>query len=223
MLLFLIKHSRPDLCNAVRELSKCLDGASDAAYKEMLRVIKYVMDTRNKGLKIEPTMGELEWKLIVYSDSDWANDKENRKSVGGYMIFLNGVLISWRSKLQRVVSLSSAEAAFYACAEAVKEVPFIKQLLEFLGIKVSQPIEVRIDNVGAIYMSQGEASTTRTRHMDVRWFYVNDLQDQGVIAIKFVRSADNVADIATKNVTAATMRSHVDSLVAEKDYWKEDW
>jgi hypothetical protein len=118
--------------------------------------------------------------------------------------------------------LSNAEAEFYACAEAVKEVPFIKQLLEFLGIKVSQPIEVKIDNVGAIYMSQGEASTTRTRHMDVRWFYVNDLQDQGVIAIKFVRSADNVADIATKNVTAATMRCHVDSLVAEKDYWEKE-
>lgn len=221
MLLFLIKHSRPDLCNAVRELSKCLDGASDGAYKEMLRVIKYVMDTRSKGLRMEPTMGELEWKLLVYSDSDWANDKETRRSVGGYMIFLNGVLISWRSKMQRVVSLSSAEAEFYACAEAVKEVPFIKQLLEFLGIKVTLPIEVKIDNIGAIYMSQGEASTTRTRHMDVRWFYVNDLQDQGVIAIKFVRSEDNVADVATKNVTAATMRSHVDSLVAEKDYWKE--
>jgi hypothetical protein len=97
---------------AVRELSKCLDGANEVAYKEMLRVIKYVMDTRNKGLKIEPTMGELEWKVLVYSDSDWANDKESRKSVGGYMIFLNGVLISWRSKMQRVVSLSSAEAEF---------------------------------------------------------------------------------------------------------------
>jgi hypothetical protein len=81
-------------------------------------------------------MGKLEWKLLVYSDSDWANNKENRKSVGGYMIFLNDVLISWRSKLQRVVSLSSAEAEFYACTEAVKEVPFIKQLLEFLGVKV---------------------------------------------------------------------------------------
>ena len=54
MLLFLIKHSRPDLCNGVRELSKCLDGANEAAYKEMLRIIKYVMDTRNKGLKISP-------------------------------------------------------------------------------------------------------------------------------------------------------------------------
>ena len=122
MLLYLIKHSRPDLCNAVRELSKCLDGASQAAYKEMLRIIKYVLDSKSKGLKIEPMLEELVWKIILFSDSDWAGDKDNRRSVGGYMLFLNGVLISWRSKLQKVVSLSSAEAEFYACSEAVKEI-----------------------------------------------------------------------------------------------------
>ena len=58
--------------------------------------------------------------------------------------------------------------------------------------------------------------------MVVRWFYVNNLQDQGVIAIKFVRSEENVADVATKNVAAVTMRNHVDSLVADKDYWRDD-
>ena len=61
MLLFLIKHSRPDICNAVRELSKCLDGPNEAAYKEMLRVVKYVMDTKDRGLKIAPTGEELNW------------------------------------------------------------------------------------------------------------------------------------------------------------------
>ena len=66
---------------------------------------------------------------------------------------MNGVLIAWRSKLQKVVSLSSAEAEFYACAEAVKEVPFIVQILRFLGVEVKTPVEVKVDNVGAIYMS----------------------------------------------------------------------
>ena len=124
--------------------------------------------------------------------------------------------------MQKVVSLSSAEAEFYACAEAAKEVPFLKQLLTFLGIKVVTPIEVMIDNVGAIYMSQGESSTSRTRHMDVRWFYVNDMQDEGTILIKFVRSEGNVADVGTKNVTAQVMRHHLDKLVAEKDYWLQE-
>ena len=224
MLLYLIKHSRPDLCNAVRELSKCLDGPSECAYKEMLRVIKYVMDTPYKGLRISPmipeVLEEMEWVLLLYSDSDWANDKENRKSVGGYMIFLNNVLISWRSKLQRVVSLSSAEAEFYALSEAVKEVPFILQLLKFLHIKVKMPVKVKVDNIGAIYMSQGEASTTRTRHMDTRYFYVNELQEQGIIEVVFVKSEENRADIATKNVDAKVMRFHIDEITAEKFYWR---
>ena len=69
MLLFLIKHSRPDICNAVRELSKCLDGPNEAAYKEMLRVVKYVMDTKDRGLKIAPTNEELKWELVVFSVS----------------------------------------------------------------------------------------------------------------------------------------------------------
>ena len=58
MLLHLIKHSRPDLCNAVRELSKCLDGANQAAHKEMLRVIKYVIDTKCFGLQINPKLSK---------------------------------------------------------------------------------------------------------------------------------------------------------------------
>ena len=188
----------------------------------MLRVVKYVMDTKDRGLKIAPTGEELKWELIVFSDSDWAGDKDNRRSVGGYMIFLNGVLIAWRSKLQKVVSPSSAEAEFYACAEAVKEVPFIVQILRFLGVEVKTPVEVKVDNVGAIYMSQNQASSTRTRHMDTRWFYVNDLQDDGLIIVKFVRSEENISDVATKNVSAMTMDKHIDAITAERNYWSGD-
>ena len=77
-----------------RELSKCLDGASQAAYKEMMRVIKYVLDTGTKELRIAPRLEKLIWKLLLFSDSDWAGDKDNRRSVGGYMLFLNDVLVS---------------------------------------------------------------------------------------------------------------------------------
>ena len=219
MLLYLIKHSRPDLVNAVRELSKCLDGASEAAYKEMLRVIKFVLDTKLKGLKIDPELIDIEWVVVVYTDSDWAGDMDNRRSVGGYMIFLNGVLISWRSKLQKVVSLSSAEAEFYALSEAVKEIPFIVNVLEFVGIKVKKPIDVYVDNVGAIYMSKSQVGSSRTRHMDTRFYYVTDYQEAGVINVKFVRSELNVADIATKNVTADIQNRHVDRLIADKEFW----
>jgi hypothetical protein len=84
MLLYLIKHSRPDIANVVRELSKCMDSATMAAYKEMLRVTKFVLNTESYCLKIEPKASEENWDLVVYSDSDWAGDTENQISITGF-------------------------------------------------------------------------------------------------------------------------------------------
>jgi hypothetical protein len=141
MLLYCIKHSRPDIANAVRELSKCLSRPNEAAYKEMLRVIKYVHDTPDLGLRMEPTVKD-EWEVKVYSDSDWAGDKDSRKSVSGYILFLCNVPVCWRSKSQAAISLSSSEAEMYALTEAVKEIPFIIQVLLFMNVKIKLPVEV---------------------------------------------------------------------------------
>jgi hypothetical protein len=215
-----LKHSRPDLSNPVRELTKVLDGATPAAYKEMLRIIRSVIDNPNLGLRVEPTIvdGVMKWKLVVYSDSDWAGDKDNRRSVTGFMLFLNGVLIAWRSKLQKTVSLSSSEAEFYACGEAVKEVPFVVQILTFLGISVELPVIVHVDNVGAIFMSENVTSSTRTRHMDTRWHFVREHQEKGLIKIIFVPSAGNISDILTKNVTGEVYETHLGKCVVVDSY-----
>ena len=201
MLLYLIKHSRPDMANTVRELSKVLDGPNESAYKEMLRAIKYVLGTKGRGLRIHPVVREvLKWILVLYLDSDWSRDKDDRKSNGGYMLFVNGVLVRWRSKKQKVVSLSCSEAEFYALAEAVKEIPFIIQVLVFLGVPVETAVTVYVDNIGAVFMSENPSSSSRTRHMSTRYFYAMDLRNDNVIIVKFIGSAENLADIATKNV-----------------------
>ena len=125
MLLFLVKHSRPDIANVVRELSKCADGATFGAYKELLRVIKFVLDTKDYGLKLEPKMEEEEWDLVVYSDSDWAGDTETRISITGFVVYLLGVPICWRSEGQKGATLSSSEAEYVALPEAAKEIKFV--------------------------------------------------------------------------------------------------
>ena len=102
-IMFLIKHSRPDLMSAVRELSKVLGKATEAAYKELLRCAKFVIGTKNKGLRLDPKpLVEGKWVLEVFSDSDWAGDPNDRKSVGCYVIFLNGAPIAWRARSQKV-------------------------------------------------------------------------------------------------------------------------
>ena len=137
-LLYLVKHSRPDIANPVRELSKVMDGASAGQLKELYRVIKYVLDTKNYGLKCLPNYEDT-WKMEAYCDSDYANDKEKRVSVTGYIIYFLGVPVSWKSRGQKSVTLSSTEAEYVALSEVTKEIKFILQVLEAMKIKIQLP------------------------------------------------------------------------------------
>ena len=99
MLFYLVKHSCPVLANMTKELSKANDGAISAAYKELLPVIKYVLDTKNLGFKIE-LMGNCNehWEIICFSNSDYAGDPVSRRSISGFILYVLGVLVSWWSK-----------------------------------------------------------------------------------------------------------------------------
>jgi hypothetical protein len=126
MLLYLVKHSRPDISNAVRELTKVLDGATNAHWKSLIHTIKFVLDTRLYTLRCSLF-------LHGYSDSEFAGDRDTRKSVFSFITFLCGAPISWKSKACHSVTLSSTEAEYYAGSETAKEMMFIKSILETLG------------------------------------------------------------------------------------------
>jgi hypothetical protein len=214
MLLYLIKHSRPDLANAIRELTKVLDGATQAHYKAMLRVIKYVIDTEHYGLRIEPH-GNQPVEIVAYSDSEYGGDRDTRVSVYGYKIYMNGALISWKSKSGKSVTLSSTEAEYFACSEAAKEVMFVKNVLETMGIEVKLPMIIRVDNTGAIYLANNYTAGQRTKHIDIRVHYVREYIRDGIIKIEFVRSENNDADILTKNTTEELFKFHSEKNVVE--------
>jgi hypothetical protein len=183
MLLYLVKHSRPDVANEVRELSKVMDGAMPAAIKEMKRVIKFVLDTRHYGLKIEPVVNgiDVDWVITVYTDSEYAGDKKKLISVNGSIIFLLGVAIMWRSKAQQSFTLSSAEAEFCSLSDAAKEIKFAYQILLSMGIEVKLPIIVRVDNIGAIFMTENVSTSSRTKHVDVKYHFVCEYVEDGFI------------------------------------------
>ena len=218
MLLYLVKYSRPDIANPVRELSKVLDSPTPASFKEMLRVIKYVLDTKEYGLRVHPTVAKDEcWELVCFCDSDYAGDPDSRRSVTGYVLYVKGVPVCWKSKAQRSVTLSSTEAEWIALSEAVKEIIFVLQLLESLKIEVNLPITVRVDNTGAIFMAKNINTTSGTKHVDVRTKYVNEYCEDGVIKIIFVESANNDADIFTKNLGQELHNKHSNKLISTKN------
>ena len=199
MLLYLVKHSRPDIANAVRQLSKALDAPNEAAFKEMKRVLKYTIDTKNLALRMEPKLDEIgNWSIIAYSDSNYAGDVENRISVAGFVLYLCGAPISWKSKGMKSVTLSSSEAEYIALSEAAKEVKFVYQVLQLMGIKVKLPIVIRVDNIGAIFMSGNVTVSPRTKHVDVRYHFVREFVFDGFIKVLFVKTTENDADLFSK-------------------------
>ena len=173
-LLYLTKYSRPDITNPVRELSKSMDGASMAQVTEMYRVINFVLEMKTLGLRMVPTFNDGIWKLEALSDSDFANDKDTRYSVYGYIIFC-GIRVVWKSKSMKSVVLSITEAEYVAVSEVVKEIKFLYQMLRSMEIKVPLPIKVQVDNVGAIWLENNSSVSERTKHDDLRAHFVRDI------------------------------------------------
>jgi hypothetical protein len=226
MLLYLIKHSRPDISNAVRELTKVLDGATQAHWKAMIRVIKYVFDTKKFALRIHPVVDHSSKQMFYLegiSDSEFAGDKDTRASVYGYIMYFCGAPVSWKSKSGKSVTLSSTEAEYFASSEAAKELMFMFNLLEGMNEHkgVVLPMSLHIDNTGAIYLANNHSTGPRTKHIDIRIHYVRELIDKGILKTVFVKSEDNDADIYTKNVCEELFNKHamknVDDLYEEEE------
>ena len=194
-LLYLTKHSRPDISNPVRELSKTMDAPAPVHLKEMYKLIRFVLSTKDYGLKFKLIKSITKWVLKALSDTDFASDKEMRISIYGYVIYFCGIPIAWRSKGMKSVVLSTTEAEYMALSEVVKELKFIVQLLQTMNITVELPITVHMDNVGAIWLSNNRNTGDRTKHIDIRASFVKEYQEDGKIIIKFVKSEDNEADI----------------------------
>ena len=130
--------------------------------------------------------------------------------------------MTWKSKSQRSVMLSSSEAEYVALSEVAKEIKFMYQLLQSIGIEIELPIIVRVDNIGAIFMSENTSTSGRTKHVDIRYRYVNEMVLDGFLKIQFVKTKENVADIFTKNVSSETYRKLTPAFLAKKDYLMTD-
>ena len=133
-----------------------------------------------------------------------------------------GVLLTWRSKSQRSVMLSSSEAEYMELSEAAEEIKFIYQLLQSIGIEIELPIRVRVDNIGAIFMSKNTSTSGCTKHVNVRYRYINEMVLDGFLKIQFVKTKENVADIFTKNVSSETYKKLTPAFLAQKDYLKKN-
>ena len=125
----------------------------------------YVLDTKEYGLHVHSTKAK---ELVCFCDFYYAGDPDTRRSVTRYVLYVKRVPVCGKSKAQHSVTLSSTEAKWITLSEATKEIMIVLQLLKSLEIRVNLPITVRVDNTGAIFMSQNINTTSGTKHVDVR-------------------------------------------------------
>ena len=129
-LMYLMVGTRPDLAAAVGALSQFAVDPCPTHWQALKRVLRYLQATPTHGIRF---IGFSDGDLVGYSDADWAGDIESRRSTSGYVFMLNSGCISWRSKKQRTVALSSTEAEYMALSEAIQEAVWLKAFMCELG------------------------------------------------------------------------------------------
>ena len=157
----------------------------------------------------------IQWTLKAFSDSDWAGSKDDRRSITGYCIYLNGCLILWKSRGKKHVTQSSTEAEYVAVLEVCTDIMFIKMIMEFLQLEIERPVKVHCDNVGSIFMGNNAKQSVRTKYIDVRYHFIREYVVDGMVEIVLVPSEENDSDIFTESVSKETYVRHLEKFMMD--------
>jgi hypothetical protein len=213
-LMYLAKHTRPDINNAVRDLARHSHAPSQMHWDAMCYCIRYVRATAERGLVLKPS-GQWDGKDKSYkfkvrgrSDSNYATDPETRKSVTGNVVYLNDAPIMFQSVTQKTVTLSVTEAELTACVSCVQDMMYVYRVVTSMGLQVELPMVVEVDNSGARDLANSWSVGGRTRHVDVRLNFLRELKEEGMVALVHIPGDSNEADIFTKNVDASSLHRH---------------
>lgn len=200
---FLANRTRPDISYAVNIFSQFQQNPGMTHWMGLLKLLGYVEYTKNLKLDIS-NISNLD--LIAYSDADFANNRDSRVSMGGHIIFIDKVPIAWRSFKQKSVCLSSMESEFVSLTEASKEIIWyqriFKECVNFNILSKNKNIpKLLVDNQASINFVNSPLENYRTKHIDIKLFFVRDLVYQNLFEIKYVQSKLNLSDVFTKPQT----------------------
>lgn len=191
-LMYLANQTRPDIAYAVGKLARRMSCPTEADWRAAKGCLRYLQGTRGMGIvygKVAPMEG--------WVDSDFAGDKDTRKSTTGFVFTLHGGAISWRSRMQRLVATSTAAAEYVAAAEAVKDSLWLRRVMGDLG-EYAGPVTLKEDNQACIAMATNEGMSSRTKHIDVCYHLIRDCVAQQQVVVEYVPSEQQLADGFTK-------------------------
>ena len=187
--------TRPDLAYSVHTLSQFMQTPRIDHWQAALRVVRYLKGSPGQGLLLR---AKDSLQITGWCDSDWASCPITRRSVSGYFIQLGSSPVSWKTKKQHTVSMSSAEAEYRAMAYLTKELIWLKRILQALGIRHDQPMRVYCDSKAALHIGNNPVFHERTKHIELDCHFIRDEILAGTIATSHVSTSTQLADVFTK-------------------------
>lgn len=195
-LLWVAQSTRADIAFAVNRLSQFLKNPSSSHWNAAVRILRYLITTKHLKLRLG---GSLD--CCGYTDSDWAEDRFDRRSTSAYTYRIGCGSISWKSRKQPTVSLSSTEAEYKALSDSCKEAIWLRNVLSELRLRPLSPIPLHVDNEGAEALAKNPEHHTRTKHIDARYHFIRECCRDGKIKVRHVSTQDMIADMLTKPLT----------------------
>ena len=180
----------------------------------VIRILRYLKSSPGSGLMFRKH-GHLE--VEGHSDAEWAGSSD-RKSTSRYFTFVGGNLVTWRSKKQKVVALSSAEAEFRGISKGVCELLWLRSLLTEIGYPLSIVTNLYCDNRAAIQIAQNPVQHDRTKHVEIDRHFIKEKLEAKIIKLPFVKSEDQLADVLTKAVSSRVFYNSLGKLGIENIY-----
>ncbi|CAI7856460.1 unnamed protein product [Closterium sp. NIES-53] len=190
--------TRPDLAHTVAMLSQCMTSPTRMHQHGALRALRYLKSTSSFGLLFQGFDGAS--MLYGFTDANWAGDITTRRSTGGHIFMLGEAAISWQSKKQSCVALSSTEAEYMAATQGAREAVWIRGLLKELDLPQESPTPLFIDNTSTIALSKNPVFHGRTKHIATHYHYVRELVEHKIVEPLFCRTNEQPADFLTKVV-----------------------
>ena len=196
-LMYLMVCTRPDLAAVIGVLSRFLENPGQVHWEAVKRVFRYLKLTVSWGLKFTKQSSLV---LDGYVDADWGGCPDTRRSTGAYIFRLGGTAISWASKRQSSVALSSCEAEYMALSQAAKEAVWLSNFVQELGVQLGEPLNIKSDSQSALALVKNPVFHARTKHIGIHYHFVRDLVWRNQISFTFCRTDQQWADALTKSV-----------------------
>ena len=210
-LLYLLLATRLDIAFSVIKLARFASNPSDIHITAIKRILRYLKGTINYSITYYRNSSNSQY-ISGYTDADYAGDLNTAKSTTGFIFYLANGPISWKSKLQTIIAQSTTEAEYIAINAATKEAIYIKSILEELGFYKQDKFPIYSDNNGALLLAKNPVFHERTKYIAVKYHYIRELIENGVIDLIYINMLEQKADGLTKALERVKFKGFLDYL-----------